>query len=107
MHSSMEKCVGKACRGGCPGLDSHGVADTVGDAKEFYLYMLRQCGGLDWMGLSQKEFQRVGRPETAGIEAAVEPALRSAPDLGSPKNRPQPTEVATASSRNLARAVQT
>lgn len=52
------------------------LPDTGGDAKKLYIQMLQKWEGLQWMGLKQKEFQRLGRPETAGIDAAVELALR-------------------------------
>jgi predicted Rossmann-fold nucleotide-binding protein len=52
------------------------IADSGGDAKDFYLKMLRQWSDLQWMGLSQKEFQQLGRPGVAGVHAAVELALK-------------------------------
>jgi hypothetical protein len=51
------------------------IADSGGDAKDFYLMMLRHWDDLGWMGLSRKEFRRLGRPGVAGVHAAVELAL--------------------------------
>ena len=47
------------------------VADTGGDAKRFYLHMLKHWNDLGWIGLSQREFQQLGRPGVAGINAAL------------------------------------
>ena len=33
------------------------IADSGGDAKSFYIDMLKRWGNLEWMGLSEKEFQ--------------------------------------------------
>jgi TIR domain len=52
------------------------VADTGGDAKKFYLYMLNHWNELVWMGLSRKEFQQLGRPGIAGIDAALKLAVK-------------------------------
>ena len=52
------------------------IADTGGDAKDFYLKMLKHWDDFEWMGLNQKEFQQLGRPGVAGIHAAVEIALK-------------------------------
>jgi hypothetical protein len=52
------------------------IADSGGDARSFYLDMLRQWQTLDWMGLSEKEFQRLGRPAFAAIDAALELAAK-------------------------------
>lgn len=52
------------------------IADSGGDAKTFYLEMLKQWHTLEWMGLSDKEFQRLGRPATAAIDAAIELAVK-------------------------------
>jgi hypothetical protein len=47
------------------------IADTGGDAKQFYLHMLKHWNDLAWIGVSQKEFQQLGRPGAAGIDAAL------------------------------------
>lgn len=52
------------------------IADTGGDAKAVYLQMLRDWHNLNWMGLSEKEFQQLGRPASSAIGAAVELAQR-------------------------------
>jgi len=52
------------------------VADSGGDAKVFYVDMLKQWDKLDWMGLTEKEFQRLGRPGSAAIDAALELAVK-------------------------------
>jgi len=53
------------------------IADTGGDAKAIYLEMSRQWPSLDWMGLTEREFQRLGRPASSAIEAVVELARRA------------------------------
>lgn len=52
------------------------IADSGGDAKAFYVDMLKQWDNLDWMGLTEREFQRLGRPASAAIDAALELALK-------------------------------
>ena len=52
------------------------VADTGGDAKKLYLHMLQQWGDFGWIGVSKKEFQQLGRAGAAGIDAALELALK-------------------------------
>lgn len=52
------------------------VADTGGDAKRFYLHMLKNWNDLGWIGLSQMEFQQLGRPGVAGIDAALDLVLK-------------------------------
>ena len=52
------------------------VADSGGDAKKFYLYMLEHWNELAWIGLSRKEFQQLGRPGKAGIDAALKLAVK-------------------------------
>ncbi|MEJ8851314.1 toll/interleukin-1 receptor domain-containing protein [Variovorax rhizosphaerae] len=52
------------------------IADTGGDAKALYLEMLKNWPALHWMGLAEKEFQRLGRPAAAAIDSAVELALK-------------------------------
>jgi hypothetical protein len=53
------------------------IADTGGDAKAFYVEMLKTWPTLDWMGLTEQEFRRLGRPASSAIEAAVELAQRA------------------------------
>ena len=48
------------------------IADTGGDAKEMYIEMLMGWPALGWMGVSEREFQRLGRPASSAIDAAVE-----------------------------------
>lgn len=48
------------------------IADTGGDAKVIYLDMLKHWSDYSWMGVSEKEFQRLGRPASFAIEAAVD-----------------------------------
>ena len=48
------------------------LADTGGDAKSLYLQMLKDWDQLGWMNLSQAEFQRLARPGTSGVDAAIE-----------------------------------
>jgi len=48
------------------------IADTGGDAKAVYIEMLKAWPTLAWMGLSEREFQRLGRPASSAIDAAVE-----------------------------------
>lgn len=52
------------------------IADTGGDAKATYFEMLKVWPTLNWMGLAEKEFQRLGRPASSAIDAAVELAQR-------------------------------
>jgi hypothetical protein len=47
------------------------LADTGGDAKNFYLHMLKSWEQLRWLSLDQREFQRVARPGRSGIDAAL------------------------------------
>lgn len=53
------------------------IADTGGDAKSFYVEMLRTWSTLSWMGIAEKEFLRLGRPASSAIDAAVELLRRS------------------------------
>lgn len=48
------------------------IADTGGDAKIIYLQMLKSWKAYSWMGLAESEFQRLGRPASSAIDAAVE-----------------------------------
>jgi TIR domain len=48
------------------------IADSGGDAKALYLDMLKRWQDLEWMGLSLKDFQQLGRPAAAAVEAAVQ-----------------------------------
>jgi hypothetical protein len=52
------------------------VADTGGDAKKVYLHMLKHWDEVGWMGLDLNEFQQLGRPGAAGINAALELVLK-------------------------------
>lgn len=52
------------------------IADTGGDAKAMYLEMLKTWHTLGWTGLSEREFQSLGRPAAAAIDAAVELAVK-------------------------------
>ena len=52
------------------------IADTGGDAKAMYLEMLKTWPTLGWMGLSEREFQSLGRPAVGAIDAAVELARK-------------------------------
>lgn len=53
------------------------IADTGGDAKTTYIRMLKEWPTLNWMGLTDREFQRLGRPASSAIDAAVELAKRA------------------------------
>ena len=53
------------------------IADTGGDAKAVYIQMLKKWPTLNWMGLTAKEFQRLGRPKFLAIDAAVELAQKA------------------------------
>lgn len=59
------------------------VPETGGDANRLYTSMLVNWEELGWMGIGKKEFQRLGRPGTAGLDAAVELALKLA--AGAPR----------------------
>ncbi len=52
------------------------IADTGGDAKAMYLEMLKGWNTLGWMGFSEREFQALGRPAHAAIDAAIELAQK-------------------------------
>jgi hypothetical protein len=52
------------------------IADTGGDARATYVEMLKVWPTLSWMGLTEREFQRLGRPGSSAIDAAVELAQR-------------------------------
>lgn len=47
------------------------IADTGGDAKAMYLEMLKSWKTLEWIGLTEREFQMLARPAPAALEAAV------------------------------------
>jgi hypothetical protein len=53
------------------------IADTGADAKATYVEMLRVWPTLNWMGLTEKEFQRLGRPASSAIDAAVDLAQKA------------------------------
>jgi len=71
------------------------VADTGGDAKQLYLHMLKQWNDLGWIGLTQKDFQQLGRPGTAGIDAALRLALKVTAAGKMPNKPPQQTRKAS------------
>lgn len=48
------------------------IAESGGDAKAMYIEMLREWRSLSWMGVAEKEFQRLGRPVPASVDAAIE-----------------------------------
>jgi hypothetical protein len=52
------------------------LADTGGDAKKYYLHMLKHWHDFQWLGLTEKQFQQLGRPATAAMKAAVDLALK-------------------------------
>ena len=54
------------------------VAATGGDAKAFYVHMLKRWNEVEWIGLMQREFQQLARPGQEGIEAAVALAIKAA-----------------------------
>lgn len=52
------------------------ISDSGGDAKEFYIEMVKDWPSLGWMGLVERDFQRLGRPALPALEVAVELARR-------------------------------
>ena len=61
------------------------IADSGGDAKEIYVEMLKAWPTLDWMGLTEREFQRLARPAPSAIDAAIELAQKAL--RGNPSGR--------------------
>lgn len=51
------------------------LADTGGDAKQFYLHMLKTWRNSPLPAVDQRTFQRLARPGKAGVDAALDIAI--------------------------------